>query len=272
MSTLGSLCWTLVLLLILVYSFGIAVTQLVVEHCRISTIDAGITSGAPQCAPLLEKYWSSVSESMLTLFMAITGGVSYDDAMRPLRDVSPLALVLVAVYISIGVIVVLNVVTGVFCSTAMETATADKDVATFKQMRVKSQQVEALKLVFKEIDQRDVDEVTFEEVQDAISSGDLSNFMEAMGISTDDVWMLCVLLDVDKNGVIDLDEFVNGCMQLHGPAKSLQMAKMGYENKLTRQALTYLINEFHSLVPKLPLVDEENDEDEDEEEPLKETF
>eukprot|EP00434_Breviolum_minutum_P045930 symbB.v1.2.041293.t1/scaffold8025.1/size8132/1 len=86
--------------------------------------------------------------------------------------------------------------------------------------------------------------------------------------------MLCVLLDVDKNGVIDLDEFVNGCMQLHGPAKSLQMAKMGYENKLTRQALTYLINEFHSLVPKLPLVDEENDEDEDEdeEEPLKETF
>jgi len=43
--------------------------------------------------------------------------------------------------------------------------------------------------------------------------------------------MLCVLLDVDKNGVIDLDEFVNGCMQLHGPAKSLQMAKMGYENK-----------------------------------------
>jgi len=39
---------------------------------------------------------------------------------------------------------------GVFCSTAMETATADKDVATFKQMRVKSQQAgnkDAVKLV-----------------------------------------------------------------------------------------------------------------------------
>lgn len=31
-----------------------------------------------------------------------------------------------------------------------------------------------------------------------------------------------MLLDADKNGTIDLDEFVAGCMQLHGPAKSLQ--------------------------------------------------
>ena len=39
---------------------------------------------------------------------------------------------------------------GVFCSTAVETTTADKDVATFKQMRVKAQQAgnkDAVKLV-----------------------------------------------------------------------------------------------------------------------------
>ena len=31
-----------------------------------------------------------------------------------------------------------------------------------------------------------------------------------------------MLLDADQTGLLDLDEFVNGCMQLHGPAKSLQ--------------------------------------------------
>ena len=41
-----------------------------------------------------------------------------------------------------------------------------------------------------------------------------------------------MLLDSDKNGRIDLDDFVSGCMQLHGPAKSLQLAKMSFENKL----------------------------------------
>jgi len=57
---------------------------------------------------LLPTSFSMFLSGMLTLFMAITGGVSYDDAMRPLRDVSHLALALVSVYISIGVIVVLN--------------------------------------------------------------------------------------------------------------------------------------------------------------------
>jgi len=28
---------------------------------------------------------------------------------------------------------------------------------------------------------------------------------------------------------------VSGCMQLHGPAKSLQMAQMSHENRVTRQ-------------------------------------
>lgn len=52
-----------------------------------------------------------------------------------------------------------------------------------------------------------------------------------------------MLLDSEHKGLIDLDEFVSGCMQLHGPAKSMQMAKMSYENKLTRQALQSLKKE-----------------------------
>ena len=37
---------------------------------------------------------------------------------------------------------------------------------------------------------------------------------------SEDVWGLFLLLDADGNGAVDLDEFVNGCMQLRGPAKS----------------------------------------------------
>lgn len=58
--------------------------------------------------------------------------------------------------------------------------------------------------------------------------------MQSLGISTDDVWTLFLLIDVDDNGVVDIEEFVAGCMQLRGPAQSLQVAKMAYENKLTR--------------------------------------
>ena len=60
-----------------------------------------------------------------------------------------------------------------------------------------------------------------------------------------------MLLDQDKSGSIDLDEFVSGCLQLHGPAKSMQMAKMSFENKLTRQAIKALTEDLQQLKQSL---------------------
>jgi len=254
-STMGSLLWTLALLLLIFYSFGVMLTQIVIDHCRYSNImDTGNDNAVPKCDTALATYWQNVPESMLTLFMAISGGVSWDDAVRPLRDVSPLALALVIFYVVIAVFAVLNVVTGVFCNTAIESATIDKDVATIKQVQAKQHQVEHLRQIFQEIDRDNVSEVSFQDVQDAISNGDLSSFMEAVGISTDDVWTLCMLLDADKNGSIDLDEFVAGCMQLHGPAKSLQIAKMSFENKMTRQAIRNLGQETLDMKAQLSAI------------------
>lgn len=65
-----------------------------------------------------------------------------------------------------------------------------------------------------------------------------------------------MLLDADKNGRIDLDEFVSGCMQLHGPAKSLQLAKMSMENKFLgykcQPYFTGTPKTFSLLLPRLP--------------------
>ena len=49
---------------------------------------------------------------MLTLFMSIAGGVSWEDALSPLRHVSELAVIFMLVFIVITVFAVLNVVTG----------------------------------------------------------------------------------------------------------------------------------------------------------------
>ncbi|CAE7507301.1 cac [Symbiodinium natans] len=101
-------------------------------------------------------------------------------------------------------------------------------------------------------------------MEDAIDTKRLSHFLDSwrgcgyggswqpedsIGISTDDVWTFFMLLDKDENGLIDIEEFVSGCMQLNGPAKSLQLAKMSYENKLTRQALKRLSQELQ-ILPK----------------------
>lgn len=249
-STMNSLLWTLLLLLILFYTFSCIFTQLVTDWCRFQTIEANPENDinvVPVCPKELDMYWGNVMDSMVTLFKSITGGIDWADAYVPLRDVSLLALSLMNLYIVIGFFTILNVVTGVFVNTAIESASADKDIATLKQMEKRAENMTSLIEVFKDIDETHHNQVSIEDLEEAFSQNKLSTFMESLGISTDDVWGLFLLLDADGNGVVDLDEFVNGCMQLRGPAKSLQIAKMSFENKLTRQAIKNLTDQIQDV-------------------------
>jgi len=247
-STMGSLLWTLLLLLILFYSFSCIFTQLVTDYCRFETIqNTTDLNAAPECPEELGSYWGNIMDSMITLFMSITGGINWEEAYTPLRQVSVVALWLMNLYIVIGFFTILNVVTGVFVNTAIESASADKDIATLKQMEKRNEILASLREVFMEMDETTRYEVSIEDLEDAFNQNKLSTFLESLGISTDDVWGLFCLLDTDHNGAVDLDEFVRGCMQLRGPAKSLQLAKMSFENKVTRRAIRNLADQMQDV-------------------------
>jgi len=227
MSTLWSLVWTLVLLVLLFYCFAVILAQLVSDHCRFSS----------HCDAMLQRHWASVPESMLTLFLSITGGLSWTEALEPLRTVSGVAFSCLIVYVFLSYFAILNVVTGVFCNNAIESSKADKDIAIMKQMEWHKGQLRALKGVFNEIDNDKSNKVSIKELEVAMSQEKLASFMESMDISTQDIWTLFLILDADGSGEISFEEFVSGCMQLQGPAQSVQLARMRYENKVMRQEL-----------------------------------
>jgi len=263
LGTMSSLAWTLALLVLIIYSFSVVLTEMVVQYCWQPAGEAAALcaeKAEDQPEGVLRTFFSSVPESMMSLFMAISQGLNWEDLIRPLWNVSAVAYYLVIVYVIITIFAILNVVTGVFCNTAIESAGADKDIRTLKQIQAKSQQVELLKSVFDEIDFEQVNEISFQDVKRCLANGDLASFVESMGISTDDVWTLFMLLDADQTGLLDLDEFVNGCMQLHGPAQSLQVAKMSYENKLTRAAIKNVFKELAEVKGRLVRLNRNLDE------------
>lgn len=124
-------------------------------------------------------------------------------------------------------------------------------MATLKQAQFRLSQIAALRDVFQEIASERSNTLNFHDLEDALHQDKLGSFMESLGISTDDVWTLFLLIDVDASGRVDIEEFVSGCMQLRGPAQSLQVAKMSYENKLTRQRISRLTKDMAEV--KQPL-------------------
>jgi len=253
MSSMASLLWTLVLLMLLFYSFGVLFTQLVSDECRFQTIvRTDNLNAVPQCQDDFGLFWSTIPDSMLTLFMSITGGIDWETAARPLKEISIVAVMMFVIYITVTIFAIVNVITGVFVTTAMETTAADKDLMVMKQLQKRNTQVEDLKHLFADIGGgEEVSEVGIDQFKQAMMSSKFSAFLHSMGISTEDVGLLFKLLDADADGLVELEEFVHGCLNLHGAAKSSQLARMSYENKLTRREIKNMqksLSDLHILI------------------------
>merc|ERR1712196_248947 len=100
------------------FVFAIVFTQTVTDHI----VDTGSVDEE------LSYFWGSLTSSMFTLFKSISGGVSWQDASEPLQWVYQPLQWLFAGYIAFTYFAVLNVVTGVFCNSAIETASRDPDL------------------------------------------------------------------------------------------------------------------------------------------------
>ena len=111
-SSLRSLCWSLVLLLLLSYMPGLALTDIVTDH-RVAT-------HFPHGEELQERF-GSLTSCMLSLFESITDGIEWVDVVNPLcEDISPLLLLPFCFYISFVLFALLNVITAIFIDRSLQ--------------------------------------------------------------------------------------------------------------------------------------------------------
>merc|ERR1712176_750849 len=78
--TLKSVIWSMVLLLIIIYVFGILLTQVVSDHAV--TVEIGGSwpdAMTAETHDLLLLHWGTLGDAMVSLFKAISGGVSWHE-------------------------------------------------------------------------------------------------------------------------------------------------------------------------------------------------
>jgi len=236
LSTLRSLIWTLVLLTIILYLFSLLFMQAANDHM--------VTFGD---VPEVTKYYGDLPRSVFTLFKAVTGGVDWQEVSAPLGIVNPLWEIVFVIFIAFTYFAVLNVVTGTFCQSAIESANHDKDVVVHAQMSIKQRYTEQLQDLFKTMDPTNTGRITLNNFEEALCDHHVQAYFRSLEITVDDAWNLFRLLDDNESNSIDLEEFVTGCLRLRGSARSIDIHMLMYESKWTMRKLSEVLAAFHDL-------------------------
>eukprot|EP00928_Gymnodinium_smaydae_P070628 TRINITY_DN54429_c0_g1_i1.p1 TRINITY_DN54429_c0_g1~~TRINITY_DN54429_c0_g1_i1.p1 ORF type:complete len:657 (+),score=115.70 TRINITY_DN54429_c0_g1_i1:149-2119(+) len=226
--TLKTVSWALVLLMLIMYLFGIFFAQSVANHSLMATsID-----------PSLDLYYGRLTSTILTLFQAIIGGIDWRDAYQPLEEIGFLYSFLFIVYIIFVQLVVMNVLTGMFLQRAMEQAQSDQEHVIHLRVQEQQQFVRRLRELFEELDTSKDGIISLAEFEDHLQDKRMQALLQTVEIDTSDAWTLFKLLDTDGGGSVDLEEFVDGVQKLRGSAKSIQMAQLMYYHRCILDALT----------------------------------
>jgi len=207
LSSMKSLGWTILLLLVMIYCVSLILTQLVSDH----RTDSGDTIEAED----MLYYYGSLGRSMLSLFQAVTGGVDWDACVAPLiAEISPFLAVLFSVYIAFCTLAMMNVVTGIFVENVLISARADKDHYLVSNARD----------IFKTLDGGVNGEMTMEDFLDKADTPEMIEFFKGIDVDPSEAASLFSLIDLDGSGSIDAEEFLRACIRLRGPAMALDTA------------------------------------------------
>lgn len=242
-STSKALGWAVMLLLLIIYCFGVVFTQTAVEY-----IVEQDGEGHEDMA-VMRKHWGTLPRSMLTLFACICNGIDWDLVARPLGRINGFWLLLFAMYISFSYFAVLNSMTGVFCQTSIESSQRDRELVVRSLLESKAVNLDHIRSqlhhVFITLDKNGKGCVSMEEFELHLQDDQVSGFFALLDIDTSDAYTLFQLLHEETGGSLDAEEFVKHCLRFKGPARTIDLAMMRSESKRASNWLATLLLAAH---------------------------
>lgn len=148
--------------------------------------------------------------------------------------------ILFVCYIIFVTLIVMNVMTGIFCESAIEAAQGDREQLVSNQLKEREKYVAELTAIFNQWDTSGDGDISLREFEDHLSDRNIQAMFETLGIGTEDAWDFFKLLDKDGQGLVDLDNFVEGCIRLRGAAKAFHIRAMEYQFRWMMNQVTQI--------------------------------
>merc|ERR1712060_985441 len=108
-------------------------------------------------------------------------------------------------------------------------AKADEDDVICEQLAYKDVYVEKLKLIFANLLDNDEECITLDTFEKHMREKRMQAYFHSLDIKVSDAWTMFKLLDKRSDHIIDLNQFIEGCLQLKGSATAIEIESLATE-------------------------------------------
>eukprot|EP00931_Biecheleriopsis_adriatica_P003954 TRINITY_DN10569_c0_g2_i1.p1 TRINITY_DN10569_c0_g2~~TRINITY_DN10569_c0_g2_i1.p1 ORF type:complete len:718 (+),score=127.25 TRINITY_DN10569_c0_g2_i1:74-2227(+) len=189
----------------------------------------------------VKQNFGSVSTSMLSLYMAVTGGNDWSVYYDMIRQTGSFYEVLFLLYTFFSVFALFNIMTGIFVERAMQASIPDRDEMIFEAQKKLQQQVEEFRSLCVKLDTDESGKISEEEFKEHMKNPFMISYMSQVGLELHDVQHFFKVVASDAEEV-DIDHFVEGCMAMKGSATALDVHKQIYESRKIREQLDIILD------------------------------
>merc|ERR1719329_676351 len=207
---------------------------------KMQTVETEPDAGTATRVAMLRRYFPDLASAMKHLYMALTGGIDWEEiylSLGPLNSAYHIGLLLYTVFL---IFVVINIIAGMVIERAFKVVRQDRDFWILEAGHQNAMYEERVRGLFYQIDTDRSGTITWDEFSDAMTSPHIEAYLSFIEIDTVDLFDVFQLLDKDGSKTISVDEFVDGVHELRGVVHKAQVKQL-------HSLLVLVINELDEL-------------------------
>lgn len=228
-ASMVSLLWVFLLITFAMYVWSLLFLHATYEYAK--EVNDGKTGATQELLDNLVAEFGTVLTSLVTLFMAVSGGRDWSEIFYPLRELHVSYGWIFIAYIFFIVFGMLNVVTSAFVDILQQVSRRDRDMVIEEEMKRTMVYIEGVKQIFEAADADHSKTLSWCELEAHMEDERMKAYLNSLELDASQARALFVLLDVDESGEICVEEFVKGCMRLKGSARSMDVNMLLYETE-----------------------------------------
>eukprot|EP00931_Biecheleriopsis_adriatica_P032331 TRINITY_DN18877_c0_g1_i1.p1 TRINITY_DN18877_c0_g1~~TRINITY_DN18877_c0_g1_i1.p1 ORF type:complete len:335 (+),score=39.02 TRINITY_DN18877_c0_g1_i1:68-1006(+) len=236
-----AVAWSLVLMVMLLYIFGILFKAAVDAHKEDIMSDAHLIK--------LQHWFGTLHASMHTLLGCIMGGMDWSEVAEALGRMSWVWTYLFTIFVVFCIMILMNSITGVLCHCAIDSVQRNHEQVVKDMRRNAKHHERVLHGLFRELSGDGI--ITLSDFERAFKAVEVRAFFQTLDLEPADAWSLFRLIDKDTNGGIDVAEFLEGCLKLRGHAKSVDIAELLLEVHTLQKQITVTSHRTERIVSSL---------------------